>query len=134
MVQALEAAKAYYQAEGSADSGYAVDDINGLIAKKSYNPVFRLSPEEEAEGFEILFDGTSLNRWKGNKTNYIPVDGDIRKACKGHNVDPGGSYNNPYTVDHLNHPGLFNKKGLISFCGHGPSVRFRNVRIKDRSK
>lgn len=64
----------------------------------------------------------------------VIVDGDIRKACKGHNVDPGGSYNNPYTVDHLNHPGLFNKKGLISFCGHGPGVRFRNVRIKDLSK
>lgn len=256
VVRALEAAKAYYKAEGSADSGYAVDDINGLIAKRSYSAVFKLSPEEEAEGFDVLFDGTSLNRWKGNKTNYIPVDGaiyvtaqygdhgngnlytdkeysdfiyrfefcfdapgvnngigirtsenvdaayygmeiqvlehdapiyadlrpyqvhgsvygiipakrikspqpgvwnteeiravgdhitvtvngevivdgDIRKACKGHNVDPNGTRTNPYTVDHLNHPGLFNKKGLISFCGHGPGVRFRNVRIKDLSK
>lgn len=256
VVGALEAAKAYYKAEGSADSGYAVDDINGLIAKKSYSAIFKLSPEEEADGFEVLFDGTTLNRWKGNKTNYIPVDGaiyvtaqygdhgngnlytdkeysdfiyrfefcfdapgvnngigirtsenvdaayygmeiqvlehdapiyadlrpyqvhgsvygiipakrikspqpgvwnteeiravgdhitvtvngevildgNIRKACKGHNVDPGGTRTNPYTVDHLNHPGLFNKKGLISFCGHGPGVRFRNIRIKDLSK
>ena len=256
VVDALEAAKAYYKAEGSADSGYAVDDINGMIARMSIDPTFRLSPEEEAEGFEILFDGTTLNRWKGNKTNYIPVDGaiyvtaqygghgngnlysdkeysdfiyrfefcfdspgvnngigirtsedvdaayygmeiqvlehdapiyadlrpyqvhgsvygiipakrikspkpgvwnteeiravgdhitvtvngevildgNIRKACKGHNVDPDGTRTNPYTVDHLNHPGLFNKKGLISFCGHGPGVRFRNIRIKDLSK
>ena len=254
VVKALEAAKAYYVAEGSADSGYAVDDINGMIAKMSYSPVFKLTPEEEAEGFEVLFDGTSLERWKGNKTNYVPMDGaiyvtaqyggngnlytdkeysdfiyrfefcfdtpgvnngigirtaenvdaayngmeiqvldhddpiyeglrpyqchgsvygiipakrikspalgewnteeiravgdhitvtvngevildgNIRKACKGHNVDPEGSDRNPYTVDHLNHPGLFNKSGLISFCGHGPGVRFRNVRIKDLSK
>ncbi|MBD5180761.1 MAG: DUF1080 domain-containing protein [Bacteroidales bacterium] len=254
VVKALEAAKAYYVAEGSADSGYAVDDINGMIAKMSIDPTFTLSPEEEAEGFEVLFDGTSLERWKGNKTNYVPMDGsiyvtaqyggggnlytdkeysdfiyrfefcfdtpgvnngigirtsegvdaayngmeiqvldhddpiyaglkphqvhgsvygiipakrikspgtgvwnteeiravgdhitvtvngevildgDIRKACKGHNVAPDGSGSNPYTVDHLNHPGLFNKKGLISFCGHGPGVRFRNIRIKDLSK
>lgn len=256
VVSALEAAKAYYVAEGSADSGYAVDDINGMIARMTFNPVFKLSPEEEAEGFELLFDGTSLDRWKGAKTNYVPVDGaiyvtaqygghgngnlytdkeysdfiyrfefcfdspgvnngvgirtsegvdaayygmeiqvlehdapiyadlrpyqvhgsvygiipakrikspepgvwnteeiravgdhitvtvngevivdgDIRKACKGHNVAPDGSRNNPYTVDHLNHPGLFNKKGYISFCGHGPGVRFRNIRIKDLSK
>jgi len=254
VVKALEAAKAYYKAEGSADSGYAVDDINGMIERMTFNPVFKLSPEEEAEGFEILFDGTSLDRWKGSKTNYVPVDGaifvtaqyggngnlytdkeysdfiyrfefcfdspgvnngigirttenvdaayygmeiqvlehdapiyadlrpyqvhgsvygiipakrivspkpgvwnteeiraigdhitvtvngevivdgNIRKACKGHNVAPDGSRVNPYTVDHLNHPGLFNKKGLISFCGHGPGVRFRNIRIKDLSK
>lgn len=254
VVKALEAAKAYYQAEGSADSGYAVDDINKMIDKMTYNPVFKLSPEEEAEGFELLFDGTSLDRWKGSKSNYVPVDGaifvtaqyggngnlytdkeysdfiyrfefcfdspgvnngvgirttenvdaayygmeiqvlehdapiyadlrpyqvhgsvygiipakrivspkpgvwnteeiravgdhitvtvngevivdgNIRKACKGHNVAPDGSRVNPYTVDHLNHPGLFNKKGLISFCGHGPGVRFRNIRIKDLSK
>lgn len=254
VVKALEAAKGYYQAEGSADSGYAVDDIDRMIEKMTYNTVFKLSPEEEAEGFEVLFDGTSLDRWKGSKANYVPVDGaiyvtaqyggngnlytdkeygdfiyrfefcfdapgvnngvgirttedvdaayygmeiqvlehdapiyadlrpyqvhgsvygiipakrivspelgvwnteeiravgdhitvtvngevildgDIRKACQGHNVDPDGSTTNPYTVDHLNHPGLFNKKGLISFCGHGPGVRFRNIRIKDLSK
>lgn len=254
VVKALEAAKAYYVAEGSADSGYAVDDINGMIQRMAYDPVFHLSPEEQAEGFEVLFDGTSLDRWKGNKTCYVPVDGaiyvtaqyggggnlytdkeysdfiyrfefcfdspgvnngigirttenvdaayhgmeiqvlehdapiyadlrpyqvhgsvygiipakrivspepgtwnteeiravgdhitvtvngevivdgNIRKACKGHNVAPDGSRENPYTVDHLNHPGLFNKQGLISFCGHGPGVRFRNIRIKDLSK
>ena len=58
----------------------------------------------------------------------VILDGDIRKACKGHNVAPDGSDHNPYTVDHKNHPGLFNKEGYISFCGHGPGIMFRNVR------
>jgi hypothetical protein len=64
----------------------------------------------------------------------VILDGNIREACQGHNVSPDGSNNNPYTVDHLNHPGLFNKDGYISFCGHGAGVKFRNVRILDLSK
>ena len=64
----------------------------------------------------------------------VILDGNIREACQGHNVAPDGSNNNPYTVDHLNHPGLFNKDGYISFCGHGAGVKFRNVRILDLSK
>ena len=64
----------------------------------------------------------------------VVTDGDIRKACQGHNVAPDGGDVNPYTVDRKNHPGLFNKDGYISFCGHGAGVMFRNVRILDLSK
>lgn len=64
----------------------------------------------------------------------VILDGNIREACQGHNVAPDGSQNNPYTVDHHNHPGLFNKSGNISFCGHGEGVMFRNIRILDLSK
>ena len=63
----------------------------------------------------------------------VILDGNIREACKGHNVAPDGSDYNPYTVDHKNHPGLFNKDGYISFCGHGPGIKFRNVRVLDLS-
>ena len=59
------------------------------------------------------------------------VDGNIREACKGHNVAPDGSDTNPYTVDHRNHPGMFNKTGHIGFLGHGAGIKFRNVRIKE---
>lgn len=226
-------------------------------------PVFKLSPEEEAQGFEVLFDGRSLDKWHGNTTAYVPVDGNIyvtaqyggsgnlytkknysdfiyrfefwfdvpavnngigirtgkdvtgvdaafhgmeiqvldhddpvyggypfgftgikpyqqhgsvygvipakhvdfgpikqwhteeikaigdhitvtvdgevildgniREACQGHAVGPEGTEGNPYMIDHRNHPGLFNKEGYISFCGHGPGVKFRNVRILDLS-
>jgi len=227
-------------------------------------PVFVLSPEEKAQGFEVLFDGRNLDKWHGNTSAYVPVDGNIyvsaqwggegnlytkenysdfifrfefyfdvpgvnngvgirtgrdvtgvdaayqgmeiqildhddpiyqghpfgykglrpyqnhgsvygvvpsehiefgpikqwhteeikaigdsitvtvdgkvinkcniREACKGHNVAPDGGSNNPYTVDHNNHPGLFNKEGHISFCGHGSGIKFRNIRVLDLSK
>ena len=245
--------------EGDADAGYAVDEIKGLLEKveaqaKLSVSVNALTPEEKKQGFELLFDGKSLDKWFGNKTNYVPdngtiyvsagygaggnlytnkkysdfvyrfefcfleegvnngvgirtsegvdaayegmeiqildhdapiyaglrdyqqhgsvygiivpkrvnfgpigkwhseeiravgdqitvtvdgeviLDGNIREACQGHNVAPDGGTHNPYTVDHNNHPGLFNKEGNISFCGHGEGVRFRNIRILDLSK
>lgn len=214
-------------------------------------PRFELLEEEAAEGFEVLFDGTSMHKWTGNFSNYIPVDGtiyvtaqyggsgnlytrkvygdfilrfefafdkegvnngigirtpmgvdaayhgmeiqvldhdapiykdlhvyqqhgsvygiipakrvkfpplgtwnveeiravgdritvtvngevildgDIRQACQGHNVAPDGGKHNPYTVDHNNHPGLFNTSGHIGLLGHGPGIKFRNIRIKE---
>ena len=214
-------------------------------------PRYELSAEEAAEGFEVLFDGTSMHKWTGNTTNYVPVDGtiyvtaqyggsgnlytkkeysdfilrfefqylqegvnngigirtpmgvdaayhgmeiqildhdapiyknlreyqqhgsvygiiparrvkfpplgtwnveeiravgdritvtvngevildgNIREACQGHNVAPDGSNKNPYTVDHRNHPGLFNPTGHIGLLGHGPGLKFRSIRIKE---
>lgn len=48
----------------------------------------------------------------------VIVDGNIREAAKNG------------TIDGLNHPGLFNKKGHIGFLGHGSEVKFRNIRVK----
>ncbi len=38
---------------------------------------FKLSEEEEAEGFKILFDGTNLDQWTGNKADYAVESGTI---------------------------------------------------------
>lgn len=237
-----------------------VGAADGLEVRNCYvnelpsTPVFTLSKEEKAQGFEVLFDGRSLDKWQGNFNNYVPedgsiyvkahfgvggnlyskktysdfvyrfefcfvnpgvnngigirtklntnaayegmeiqvldhddpiykglqdyqqhgsvygiivpkhvkfgklgtwnteeiravgdritvtvngeviLDGNIREACQGHNIAPDGGKDNPYTVDHRNHPGLFNKEGHISFCGHGEGVKFRNLRILDLSK
>ena len=81
----------------------------------------------------VLDDGSGLN-YSSSEVRRALTDGDIRKACKGHNVAPDGSAENPYTVDHRNHPGMFNKKGYISFCGHGEGLKIRNVRILDLDK
>jgi hypothetical protein len=49
----------------------------------------------------------------------VILDGDIAEATKSG------------TADHKEHPGLLNKTGHIGFLGHGDSLRFRNLRIKD---
>lgn len=38
---------------------------------------FKLSSEEEKEGFRILFDGTNLDQWTGNKRDYAVESGNI---------------------------------------------------------
>ena len=244
-----------FKATGDADDGYAVDALRQKLSEMKPVEPYVLSPEEKAQGFELLFDGTNLDNFVGNKVGYVPingcinvtansgnesnlytkkeyrdfifrfefcflrpgvnngvgirtpmgvdaaydgmcevqildhddpiyaglreyqvhgsvygvipakrikhkplgewseeeirvqgnhitvtvngeviVDGDIKKACKGHNVAPDGSDNNPYTVDHHNHPGMFNKPGHIGFLGHGAGLKFRAVRVLDLSK
>ena len=228
-----------------------VEFRNVYVNELPSTPVFELSAEEAAEGFEVLFDGRSLHKWTGNTTNYVPLngtidvtaqyggsgnlytkkeysdfvlrfefrfiregvnngigirtpmgvdaafegmeiqildhdapiykdiknyqqhgsvygviaakrvkfpplgdwnveeiravgdritvtvngevilDGNIREACQGHNVAPDGAKVNPYTVDHKNHPGLFNTSGHIGLLGHGAGIKFRNIRTKE---
>lgn len=248
----LDKAVVIFKAAGGADDGYAVDEIGKILSEAEPSPVSQLTDEERKQGFEMLFDGTNLDKWQGDLEGYTPVngtiyvsanygstgnlytkkeyrnfvyrfefcflregvnngvgvrtpmgvdaaydgmcevqildhdapmyaklreyqvhgsvygvipakrivhkplgewsteeirvegdrikvtvngevivDGNIRRACKGHNVAPDGSKKNPYTVDHKNHPGMFNKKGYISFCGHGEGLKIRNVRILD---
>ncbi len=248
----LDKAVAIFKAAGGADDGYAVDEIGKILGEAEPSPVSQLTEEEKRQGFEMLFDGTNLDKWHGDLEGYTPVngtiyvsanygstgnlytkkeyrnfvyrfefcflregvnngvgvrtpmgvdaaydamcevqildhdapmyanlreyqvhgsvygvipakrivhkplgewnteeirvegdnikvilngevilDGNVRKACKGHNVAPDGSKKNPYTVDHKNHPGMFNRKGYISFCGHGEGLKIRNVRILD---
>lgn len=38
------------------------------------NQIFQLSQEEKDEGFEVLFDGTSLEHWVGNTADYVISD------------------------------------------------------------
>jgi hypothetical protein len=104
-----------YQVHGS---------VYGVIPAKR----IKHKPLGEWETEEIRVEG---NHVKVTVNGEVIVDGDVKKACKGHNVAPDGSDYNPYTVDHRNHPGMFNKKGYVSFCGHGEGVELRNVRILD---
>ena len=244
-----------FKATGDADDGYAVDALRQKLSELKPVEPYVLSDEEKKQGFELLFDGTNLDNFVGNKVGYVPingcinvtanygnesnlytkkeyrdfifrfefcflrpgvnngvgirtpmgvdaayygmcesqildhddpiyaglreyqvhgsvygvipakrikhkplgewseeeirvqgnhitvtvngeviVDGDIKEACQGHNVAPDGSDNNPYTVDHRNHPGMFNKTGHIGFLGHGAGLKFRAVRVLDLTK
>lgn len=82
--QMLEKAREVYRSLPDADSGYAIDEIDELLRKipavgidGEPTPPFKLCAEEDAEGYEVLFDGVSLDKWTGNKTNYVPLDGTI---------------------------------------------------------
>lgn len=100
--------------------------VYGIIVPKhiKFGPVGTWNKEE----IQVIGDHVKVT-----VNGQVLTDGNIREACQGHNVAPDGSKVNPYTVDHNNHPGLFNKEGYISFCGHGAGVKFRNVRILDLS-
>jgi len=251
----LEKCISIFKSTGDADDGYAVDALRQKLSEMKPVEPYVLSEEEKKQGFELLFDGTNLDKFVGNKVGYVPingcinvtanygnesnlytakeyrdfvfrfefcflrpgvnngvgvrtpmgvdaaydgmcevqildhddpiyaglreyqvhgsvygvipakrikhkplgewseeeirvqgnhitvtvngeviVDGDIKEACQGHNVAPDGSGNNPYTVDHKNHPGMFNKTGHIGFLGHGAGLKFRAVRVLDLTK
>ncbi len=44
---------------------------------KPVRDTFVLSEQEQKEGFKVLFDGTNLDNWTGNKIDYIVDNGDI---------------------------------------------------------
>lgn len=104
-----------YQVHGS---------VYGVIPAKRivHKPLGEWSTEE------IRVEGTHI---KVTVNGEVIVDGDISEACQGHNVAPDGGSVNPYTVDHRNHPGMFNEKGYIGFLGHGTGLRLRNIRVLD---
>lgn len=52
-----------------------------IYVKELHRPEpFRLSAEEEKEGFQILFDGTNMHEWTGNLVDYTIEDGCISVA------------------------------------------------------
>ena len=104
-----------YQVHGS---------IYGIVPAKriKHKPLGQWSTEE------IIVEGDHITV----KVNgEVITDADIRKVTKGHNMAPDGGDVNPYTIDGHNHPGMFNYKGHLSFCGHGAGLKIRNVRILD---
>ncbi len=79
----LKAQNVFKSHTENADAGYAVDQVNTILPKIVDDPnavtakVVKLSEEEEKSGFEMLFDGTDLDKWHGGKANYLPIDGAI---------------------------------------------------------
>ena len=59
----LEKTREVYKTLPGADAGYAVDEITNLLSKLLSAPIFVLPEEEKKQGFEVLFDGTSLHKW-----------------------------------------------------------------------
>ncbi|MFA5328453.1 MAG: DUF1080 domain-containing protein [Prolixibacteraceae bacterium] len=49
--------------------------FRNLFVKELNTEETRLSPEETAEGFKLLFNGKDLNNWVGDKIDYVPENG-----------------------------------------------------------
>ena len=75
--------------------GDAAEFRDFYLCELPATPVFELSPEERAEGYEVLFDGRSLHKWTGNTTNYVPQEGTIYVTAS------YGGKGNLYTVEEL---------------------------------
>lgn len=73
----LQKVQAIYKTLPGADAGYAVDEISNLLSQLQSAPVFTLPTEEKKEGYEVLFDGTSLHKWTGNTNSYVIENGTI---------------------------------------------------------
>jgi HEAT repeat protein len=75
-----------------------------------------MKPVGEWNEEEIYADGDHIRVTLNGK---VILDGNIREAAKNG------------TIDHKEHPGLFNKSGHIGFLGHGNELKFKNIRIKE---
>lgn len=86
-----------------------------MTSKKKTKP-FKLSKEEKKEGFKILFDGTSMDSWTGNTTEYILEDGCIvmhPEAEMGGNLYSKESFDNfILRFDFMLTPGANNGLGI----------------------
>ena len=66
-----------YSAAGGPDDGYAVDELKQILTTVKPYEKFQLSDEEKKLGYEVLFDGTDLSKWVGDKVGYTAVNGCI---------------------------------------------------------
>lgn len=89
--------------------------VYGIIPAKRGH----LKPMGEWNEEEIRIEGTKI---KITLNGTVIVDGDIAEASKNG------------TADHRDHPGLKRTSGHIGFLGHGDTLYFRNVRVKDLTK
>ena len=51
--------------------------FRNVFVKELDADVAHLTPQEETEGFNLLFNGKDLNNWVGNKVDYVPENGII---------------------------------------------------------
>ena len=92
-----------YQYHGSA---YGI-----IPAKRGF-----LKPVGEWNYQEVVVKGSKV---KVTLNGTVIMEGDLAEASKNG------------TADHRDHPGLSRTSGYIGFLGHGDTLRFRNIRIKD---
>lgn len=51
--------------------------FRNIYVKELGNKPYALTPEEKQDGYELLFNGSDLDNWTGNKTDYVVEDNAI---------------------------------------------------------
>jgi len=68
---------AILSATGNPDDGYSVDAMKHTLTEYKPYPVSELTEEEKEAGFVMLYNGTDLDNWIGDKEDYISMNGAI---------------------------------------------------------
>ncbi len=96
---------------------------------------FRLSDEEKKEGFTVLFDGTNLDEWTGNKTDYRIENGVLTLQPgrgSGGNLYTAKEYGNfIYRFEFMLTPGANNGVGIRAEQGKDAAYHGMEIQILD---
>lgn len=96
---------------------------------------FKLSAEEEKEGFKVLFDGTNMHEWTGNTVDYRLEDGCIScvpSQSFGGNLYTKNEYANfVYRFDFQLTPGANNGIGIRTPMGVDAAYEGMEIQILD---
>ncbi|MCZ2472750.1 DUF1080 domain-containing protein [Aquirufa ecclesiirivi] len=89
---------------------------NIYVKELESQPLQTLSEEEKAQGFELLFDGSSLFKWTGNTTDYVPENGNLviypKRGGKGNLFTKNEYANFHFKFDFQLTPGANNGLGI----------------------
>ncbi|WP_279179905.1 DUF1080 domain-containing protein [Parabacteroides johnsonii] len=96
---------------------------------------FKLSAEEEKEGFKVLFDGTNMHEWTGNTVDYTLEDGCISMIPSksfGGNLYTKAEYGNfIYRFEFQLTPGANNGVGIRTPMGVDAAYHGMEIQILD---
>jgi hypothetical protein len=114
------------------DAGYEQQAIRKHLSEMPADKPFELSDAEKAEGFKVLFDGTNLDQWTGNKEDYRVQSGTITLypgRSFGGNLYTAKEYGNfVYRFEFMLTPGANNGVGIrtprdVDAAYHGMEIQ-----------
>ncbi len=117
------------------DADYQRKAIRKHLDETVVTEPFRLSDREKKEGFTVLFDGTNLDEWTGNKTDYRVENGVLTlqpSRGSGGNLYTAKEYGNfIYRFEFMLTPGANNGVGIRAEQGKDAAYHGMEIQILD---